>query len=57
MTKLTDYKLKWHNRNMAFIKCKECKKEDFSQKYYQTKNLLFLHIECFDKLQKEGENL
>ena len=55
---INNYKKRYLNKNLLNLHCQACKRDSFENKWYETKNNLFLHIECYEALaryQKRGE--
>jgi len=48
--KKEDYKKRYLVKNSIFFRCQNCKKDIITKKWYQTKNLLYLCEECYNKL-------
>ena len=60
MNKKDILKLDWNKRylskNIISISCRYCQKDILTQKWYETKNLIFLCEECGDKLKVKNIN-
>jgi len=47
---LSNYKKRFLIKNEIFITCQNCREDMLVKKYYETKNLLYLCVDCFKKL-------
>ena len=51
---LSNYKKRFLIKNEIFITYQNCREDMFVKKYYETKNLLYLCVDCFEELAKQN---
>jgi len=50
---LSNYKKRYLIKNEIFITCQNCREGMLVKKYYETKNLLYLCVNCFEEITRK----